>query len=106
MKPTARAVLLTAAVYAFTMCVSALIISLTIMILLEPHSCSAVSRALLILWGTTAALFLASVLVAAALVWRTVQEKASRLTIAAVYGTLMLVSYVLIAFGLMVLFNC
>ena len=106
MNTTARAVLLTAAVYALTMCVSALIISLTIMVLLEPHSCGAVGRALLLLWGMTAALFLASVLVVIVLVWRTVQKKTSRVAIAAVYGTLMLASFILIAFGQMVLFNC
>jgi hypothetical protein len=80
---------------------------LTIMVLMmEPHSCSTMSQALVALWVTIAVVFLASAAVVGVGAWKIVEGIAGRLTIVVVYGVVMLVSYVVIAFGLMVAFNC
>jgi hypothetical protein len=105
MKPGVKGVLLVVGAYAATIGVAAFT-SLAIMILMEPHSCSAMGRALLVLWGTNAAVFLASVAVVGVVAWRIVAGVAGRLAIVAAYGLVMLASYVVIAFGLMVAFNC
>jgi hypothetical protein len=103
----AKGVLLVVGAYVATIGVAACITSLAfITILMEPPSCSAIGQALLVLWGTIAALFLASVAVVGVVAWKIVVGVAGRLAIMAVYGVLMLVSYVVIAFGLMVAFNC
>ena len=105
MKPGAKGVLLVVGAYAATMGVAAFT-SLAIMILMAPHSCSAMGRALLVLWGTIAGVFLASVAMVGVVAWKIVAGVAGRLAIVAGYGVMMLASYVVIAFGLMVAFNC
>jgi len=105
MKPGVKGVLLVVGAYAATMVVAAFT-SLAIIALMEPHSCSDMGRALLVLWGTIAAVFLASVAVVGVVAWKIVAGVAGRLAIVAAYGVVMLASYVVIAFGLMVAFNC
>jgi len=93
--------------YVVTMGVAIFIALLAIIILMmEPHSCSTMGRALLVLWVTIAAVFLASAAVVGVVAWKIVADTAGRLAIVAVYGVMMLASYVVIAFGLMVAFNC
>ena len=105
MNTVAKGVLLVVGAYVVTIGVAAFT-SIAIMILMEPHSCNAMSRALLVLWGTIAAVFLASVAVVGVVAWKIVAGVAGRLAIVAAYGLAMLASYVVIAFGLMVAFNC
>jgi hypothetical protein len=105
MKPGAKGVLLVVGAYAATIGV-AVVTSLAIIILMEPHSCSAMGRALLVLWGTIAAVFLTSVAMVGVVAWKIVAGVAARLAIVAAYGVAMLASYIVIAFGLMVAFNC
>ena len=100
-----KGALLVVGAYVATIGVAALT-SLAITTLMEPHGCSAMIRALLVLWGTIAAVFLASVAVVGVVAWKIVAGIAGRLAIVAVYGVVMLASYVVIAFGLMVAFNC
>ncbi len=101
-----KGVLLAVSASVVTMGVAVLIILLAILILLEPHNCSAMGRALLVLWGTIAAVFLTSVVVVGVVAWKIIPDTSGRVAIVAVYGLAMLVSYVFIAFGLMVVFNC
>ena len=92
--------------YLVTMGVTVLITLLTIIILVDTHSCSSVGRALVVLAGTTAAVFLTSVAVVGVGAWKVIPGVADRLVILVVYGVMMLASYVVFTCGLMVLFNC
>jgi hypothetical protein len=92
--------------YAVTMGMAVLVVTLAIMILVEPHSCSAMTRALLGLWTTIAVLFLASILVVGVVAWKFIPSVQQRWAIVVVYGMMMLASYVFVAFGLLVAFNC
>jgi hypothetical protein len=84
----------------------AILTSVATFVLMAPHDCSDMERALLVLWGTIAAIFLASVAVVGVVAWRIAANMAGRLAIVAAYGVVMLSSYVVVAFGLMVAFNC
>jgi hypothetical protein len=86
--------------------VAALIIALAIMIFIDTTNCGAVSRALPVLWGAIAALFIASGVVVRNIAWKVIPGVAERLAVVVIYGVAMLASYVVIAFGLMVAFNC
>jgi len=92
--------------YAVTMVVAAVITLLVITIMVDTHSCSSVSRALAVLGGTIAVVFLASVTVVGVMAWKTIPSVADRLVIVVVYGVLLVVSYIVINCGLMVIFNC
>ena len=100
-----KGILLIVGGYIATMAAAAFT-TFAIMILTKPHSCSDFGRALVTLWGTLAALFLASVAVVRVVAWKIVAGATGRWAILIVYGALLLVSYVAIAFGLMVAFNC
>jgi hypothetical protein len=92
--------------YLVTMGVTVLITLLTIILLVDTHSCSSVSRGLAVLGGTTAVVFLVSVAVVGGGVWKAIPGVAERLAIMVGYGVMMLVSYAVITCGLMVVFNC
>jgi len=103
----AKGVLLVVGTYVVTMGVAALIIAFSIMILMiKPYGCSVMSRALLVLSITIAAVFLASVVVIRIVAWKIIPGVVGRVAILAVHGVALLASYVVIAFGLMVAFNC
>ncbi len=107
MNTGAKGILLVVGAYVVTMGVAIFIALLAIMILMmEPHSCSTMSQTLVALWVTIAAVFLASAAVVGVVAYKIVAGIAGRLAIVAVYGVVMLTSYVIIAFGLMVAFNC
>ena len=101
----AKGVLLGVGAYVATIAVAAFT-SLAIMMLMKPYSCSEMGRALLVLWGTIAAVFLASVAVVGVGAWKIIAAVAARWAIVILYGAVMLASYIAIAFGLMVGFNC
>jgi hypothetical protein len=92
--------------YLATMGLTVLITLLTVIFLVDTHSCSSVSRALALLGGTTAVVFLASVIVVGVGVWKAIPGIAERLAVVVGYGALMLASFVVITCGLMVVFNC
>jgi len=101
-----KGVLLVIGAYIITFGVAICIIVLAIATFIDTTNCGAMSRALPVLWGTIAVVFLASVAVTGVLAWKIVPGTAGRLVVMAVYGVAMLVSCVGIAFGLMVVFNC
>jgi hypothetical protein len=102
-----KGVLLIVGTYIVTMGVTVFIALLAIMFLMmEAHSCNTMSQALVTLWVTIAVVFLVSTIVVGVVTWKIVAGIAGRLAIMAVYGVMMLASYVVFAFGLMVAFNC
>jgi hypothetical protein len=105
-KPGAKWRQLVIRAYLLTMGVTVLITVLTIIFLVDTHNCGSVERGLMVLGGTTAVLFLASVAVVGVRAWKAVPGIAERLTVVVGYGAMMLASYVVIACGLMVVFNC
>ena len=102
----AKGILLVVGAYVVTMGVAACIVTLAIMSLMDETSCSAMSRAMLVLWGTIAVVFIASVVVVGVVAGKVFPGAAGRWAIVAVHGVALLVSYVVIACGLMVAFNC
>ena len=61
---------------------------------------------MLVLWVTIAVIFLASVFVVRNLAWKIIPGLAGRLAIVITYGVALLASYLIIAFVLLVAFNC
>ena len=100
-----KAIVLVIGAYGITLIVAALA-ALILMTLMAPRGCGDLSQALLVLLGTIAALFLASGVAVGVAAWKIVPGTAGRFAILAVYGITLLASYVVIAFGLMVAFNC
>ena len=102
----AKSVLLVIGAYIVTLMVTILIIGLATTNFIDTTKCSSLSRALLVLWGTIAVVFLASIFVVRVITWKIIQSTSGRLVIVAVYGAVMLVSFAVLAFMLLVLFNC
>ncbi len=92
--------------YLVTMGLTVLSTLLAIILLVDTTNCGSVGRALVVLAGTTAAVFLTSVAVVGVGAWKVIPGVADRLVILVVYGVMMLASYVVFTCGLMVLFNC
>ena len=101
-----KGLLLVIGAYIVTVTAAIFIAALAILIFIEPHSCSTMIQALLALWGTIAAVFLASIALVRVFIWKVIPGAAGRAAVVIVYGLVLLVSYIFIAFGLMVLFNC
>ena len=80
--------------------------SFVIMLLIDPHDCSGYGRAIGGLWGMLALMFLASVAVVGVVAWKVIPGVVGRLVIVATHGVVTLATYVIIAFGVMVIFNC
>ena len=107
MNSGAKGVLLAIGAYVVTMGVAFFIALLAIIILMMGSpSCSTMGQVLVVLWVIIAAVFLASAVVVGVMAWKFVAGMAGRLAIVAVYGVVMLASFVVFAFGLMVAFNC
>ena len=100
-----KGVLLVAGAYAATLMVCACT-TVTVAALTDTTNCGAVTRTLGILFVTMAALFLASIAVVGVVARKIVGHVAGCLAIVALYTVVMLVSYVVVAFGMMVAFNC
>ena len=101
-----KGVLLVIGASIVTVVVAILIIVLFTMFLIDTHNCYAMGPSLVALWCTTAAVFLVSVIVVAVVAWKIIPSTSGRLLTAAFYGAAMLVTYVGIAFGILVAFNC
>lgn len=106
MNAPARGVLLVVGACMVTICLACSIITFASMVFIDTTKCGAVSRALPVLWITIAVVFLTSVVVVGVKARKIIPGVAGRRAIVAVYGVVMLVSYVVIAFLLMVAFNC
>lgn len=106
MSTSAKGIILLVGAYMVTMAVAVLMIVLAISMLIDTHNCSAIGRAMLILWGATAAVFLTSIIVVGVAAWKIISELTGRVAVIALYGIAVLVSYIIIAFGLLVAFNC
>ena len=100
-----KAIVMAIGAYVMTLIVAALV-ALIVMTVMDPRNCTDLSQALLVLWGTIAALFLASAGVVGVAAWKLAPGRAGRFVILAVYGIALLASYAVIAFGLMVALNC
>jgi Mn2+/Fe2+ NRAMP family transporter len=92
--------------YLVSLGLAVLITVLTTLLLVDASDCRSVERGLLVMSATTAVLFLASVVVVGVRVWKDMPGVAERLAIVVGYGVMMLASYIVIACGLMVIFNC
>jgi len=102
-----KAVLLVIGAGIITMVVVAFVVALAVVfVLVESPDCSTVGDVLLVAWVAIAAVLLTSVVLVGAVAKRIVGNGAGRWVIVAVCGVLALVSFVVVAFGLMVLFNC
>ena len=102
----AKGVLLILGSYGVTLGVAIAFIVLSIVIGLNISSYSTITRILLVLLITIAVIFLASIFFVRWAAWNITQHTSGRLVIVGVYSVAMLLSYVLIAFGMLVLFNC
>ena len=106
MNTSSRVVRLTGIAYIVAIGAACLFITFASMVFIDTTKCGAVSRALPVLWITIAVVFLASVVVVGVKARKIIPGVAGRRAIVAVYGVVMLASFVVIAFGLLVAFNC
>jgi hypothetical protein len=101
-----KGVLLVVSTYGATMAVTACIVVVAVIGLMETTNCNDMGRALVMLWKTIAGVFLASVVVVGVVAWRIIPGVAGRWVTVGAYGVAMLASYFVVAFVLMVAFNC
>lgn len=102
-----KGILLVVGSYVVTIALVALIIVLAISILMRGSTdCSVMNRAVVVLWVTISVLFFASVAVVGIVERKLILRVAARRAAVVLYGVVMLASYVVIAFGLMVAFEC
>ena len=101
-----KGVLLVIGAYIVTVTAAILIIVLSTIFLIDATNCYGLGPSLIALWGTTAAVFLASVIVVKIVAWKIAAGTAGRLLIVVTYGVAMLVTWAIIAFGILVAFNC
>jgi hypothetical protein len=106
LKPETKGLLLVVGAYFVTIIIAIIIIVLAIMLLSGSNSCSTMGRAMVTLWITIAVVFLVSVLVVRGVAWKITPKTPARWTMVIVHGLALLVSYVLITFGLLIAFNC
>jgi hypothetical protein len=103
----AKGVLLAVVTYITTMSLALIIAVLAIIILMmKTANCTEMGHALLLLWATIAVVCIASVFVYVALARKYVSGFSYLNFTAFAYAAALLPSYFVIAFGLMVLFNC
>jgi len=88
-----------------TMGLAVLTIVLAILILYS-SSCGAISRAIPVVLGVIAAIFIASGFIVRNIVRKVLPERSQRLAAVILYALALLVSYPFIAFVLLVIFNC
>jgi hypothetical protein len=106
MNPNGKSLTLVVVGYIVTMVVSVFIIAFAIMNLMDVSNCNTMSQALVVLWIILAIVFLTSLVLVAVMTRKFFPSPSGCLPFAAVYGIVLLVSYVIMAFCLMVAFNC
>ena len=108
MNPNAKMLTLIVGGFIITigLAIAIIIIAVIILVGAEVSNCSTMNKALVTLWIVLGALFLSSVALIEVAAWKTYPGCGGRLAVLAAYGIALLVSYVVLAFGLMILFNC
>ena len=106
LKPETKGLLLVIGAYFVTIIIAIVIIVFAIMLLTGSNSCSTMGRAMVALLITIAVVFLVSVLVVRGVAWKITPSTPARWTIVVAHGLALLVSYFVIAFGLLIAFNC
>lgn len=104
--PGVKGGLLVVGVYTITVVAVIIIIAISLTFLIDTHKCSSLGPSLLALWGTIAVVFLISEIVVGVISWKIMPGTAGRLVVVAVHGVSLLVTYIGIALGLLVAFNC
>ena len=89
-----------------TIGVTFLMIVLAVALFIDTTRCSAVSRSIPVLWGSIAAVFLASGVIVGFVARKVFPEAPKRLAVMVAYGAVMLASFVVIAISLLVVLNC
>lgn len=105
MKTATKSILLLLAAYASSLVAAAVTVG-AVMAVLNPHNCSDLSQALLVLWVAIAAVFCVSLVMVGFVAWRLQLGMVGRLALVGTYGILLLATYIVVAFGLMLAFNC
>ena len=101
-----RGVLLVIGAYMLTIWVAIFSIVFAVMFLIDTHNCSAMAQALAALSVTLAVEFLISIVVVGIVLRRVVPKRAGCLALVGLHGIALLATYILIAFGLLLAFNC
>jgi hypothetical protein len=92
--------------YLVSLGLAVLITVFTTLLLVDTTDCRSVERGLLVMNATTAVVFLASVVVVGVRVWKDMPGAAERWGIVVGYGAMLIATFVVLACGLMVVFNC
>jgi hypothetical protein len=92
--------------YVVTVGLTACIITFAIMSLLDESSCSVMTKAMVALWVTIAVLFIVSIIVVRVMAWKINPSVAGRWAILVAHALALVLTYFVIAFGLLVAFNC
>ena len=92
--------------YLLTITTAVLIIVVAILSLSGTHSCKTMGNALVALWVMIAALFLTSLIAVVATARKRFPGITTKKATVVVYGLALLLSYIVLACGLMVAFNC
>lgn len=105
MKSSGKVVLLSFGAFGLTI---GLVITTVIatLIIARPQSCSDYSQTLLLLWVVIGGLCLASTAVVGYGTWRITHSKRGSVIVTAVYGLIILLTYLFMALILMIGFNC
>jgi hypothetical protein len=108
MNPNAKMLTLMVGGYVFTIVLAIAIIIIAIMILYGAgiRNCNTLSTAMVGLWIILGGVFIASLGLIEAFAWKTYPGCGARLAVLVAYGLALMVSYVVLAFGLMIAFNC
>ena len=106
MNTSSRVVRLTGIAYIVAIGAACLFITFASMVFIDTTKCGAVSRAMPVLLIMTAVVLLASVVVVGVKAKKIISDGVGCLAVVAVYAVVMLASFVIIAFGLLVAFNC
>jgi hypothetical protein len=100
-----KAIVLAIGAYIITISAAALA-ALIVMTVMAPRGCGDLSRALTVMWLVIAALFVASGVAVGVSAWQLVPDQVGRIILVTLYGVVLLASYFVVAFGLMVALNC
>lgn len=92
--------------YLVSLGLAVLITVLTTLLLVDTTDCRSVEQGLMVMAGTTAVVFLASVVVVGVRVSKDMPGAAERWGIVVGYGAMLVATFVVITCGLMVVFNC
>ena len=101
-----KGVLLLVGAYILTLGMAICGIFFALIFLVDTHNCSALGDALVNLWIMIAVIFLSSIVVVGVVGRKTLASNMGCLAVVVVYAIALLGSYLFIAFGLLVAFNC